>query len=290
MDFSFLPPQIYNSISNIPFDKLYEIRLRANFPITINYANKFAYLSNDGITMFSKNSIFCFKEDIEYIINRVTEHSIYAYNESIKQGFITTKDGIRIGLAGECVLNDGQVRTIKNFSSINLRIPHQILGCANEAYKYIYNNGKLNNSLIISPPSCGKTTILKDLTRLFNENKCINSIMIIDERGEFSLICGEKIDTIKYSNKLFAFNSGIRTLSPQIVIVDELMNEKDWECVSLAVFAGVKIVATCHGATIENIINKPHFINNIFDRYIILENQLFSGKIAKVYDENFNII
>lgn len=290
MDFAFLPNRIYNSISNIPIDNLYEIRLRIDYPITINYANKFAYLCTDGITMFAKNAIKCVGGDIEYIINCVTEHSLYAYNESIKNGFITTKDGIRIGLAGECVLNEGQVRTIKNFSSVNLRIPHEVIGCANDTYKYIYNKDKFNNTLIISPPGCGKTTILKDLVRLLNANKNINSILIIDERGEFSLISGEKIDNIKYSDKLFAFNSGIRALSPQIVITDELVNKGDWECVSQAVFSGVKIIATCHGATIENIINKHYFINNIFNRYVILENKLFSGRIDKVYDENFNLI
>ena len=290
MDLTFLPKRIYDAIINISIDKLFEIRLRTNFPIILNYKNQFVYLSYDGITMFAKNAIICINNDIEYIINFVTEHSIYAFNESIKNGFITTKDGIRIGLAGECVINDGQVRTIKNYSSINLRIPHEVLGCANDVYKYIYSKDKLNNSLIISPPSCGKTTILKDLARLLNENKNINSILIIDERGEFSSIFGEKIDNIKYSNKLFAFNSGIRSLSPQIVITDELMNEKDWECVALATFSGVKIIATCHGGSIENITNKPYFINNIFNRYIILENKLFSGKLDKVYDENFNLI
>ena len=289
MDLNFLPPQIKNALKNVPIEKVYELRLRTSFPVILNYSNISTYLNDDGISMFKDNAIICLDNDIEYIINTVTEHSLYAYNESIKRGYITTRSGIRIGLAGECVLVDGQVQTIKNFSSLNIRIPHQILGCAEKVFTHVLTY-KFNNTLIISPPACGKTTILKDLVRLINLSPLTNSILVIDERGEFSCVDGEKIDKIKYSDKLYAFTCGIRTLAPQIIITDELSDENDWHCVMLASRSGAKIIATCHGETLGDITSKPYFINGIFDKYIILENKIFKGIINHVYDKDFHII
>ena len=143
-------------------DNLYEIRLRKNFPIKIKYEFRYCYLTKQGISLLSENAIICNDEMINDIINNVSDHSIYSYNDQIQNGYITTCDGIRIGIAGECVFENGKIITIKNFQSLNIRIPHNIYGCADYVYGKIFQSN-IFNTLIVSPPFYGKTTLLKDL-------------------------------------------------------------------------------------------------------------------------------
>ena len=287
--FSFLPVKIKIILKNIECQFLYELRFRAGFPVTANYKNKRVYLTNNGIDYQDNDAVICTLEDIKQIINVVTEQSLYAFNDRIKQGFITTRCGVRIGIAGDCVIDNGQVTTIKNINSLNIRIPHDIEGCANKLLKYVNSNGKIYSSLLISPPTCGKTTMLKDLIKKLNTNN-IGSILVIDERGEFNHIGGVNIDTIRYSDKFYAFNYGIRSLSPSIIITDELSEVNDWKCAESAVNSGVKIIATCHGGEVDDIIKKRHFIKGIFDRYIVLKNDGIPGIIKNVYDKDYILI
>jgi len=128
MDISFLPKHYIDFIKTFGTDKLYEIRIRSGFPLKINFDEKY---------YISKNQFECSLKDIEYIISIVTERSVYAFNEHIKNGFITTKNGLRIGIAGECVLDDDKVTTIKKIQSLNIRIPHEIENCSKEIFPYL---------------------------------------------------------------------------------------------------------------------------------------------------------
>ena len=290
MDFSFLPNNIYDFIKVLNFDLIYEIRLRTGFNIKINYNNKTYYLTKNGLSTFSdeKFGIICQKKDIDYIIEKVTEYSIYAFNDRIKEGYLTTKSGVRIGVAGECVFIDQKIQTIKNFTSLNIRVPHQIYGCSNELYKYLISGTNIKNLLICSPPFLGKTTLLKDLAIKLN-NVNFGSILIIDERGEFQNIEGENIDKLIYVQKNYAFNFAIRAMSPSIIITDELNCESDWLCAKNAVNSGVKIIASCHCDTVEHLLNKSFFMRNIFDRYVFLNTNAF-GDIKCVFDKEFKQI
>lgn len=284
MDLSFLPKNYLDALSFVDLSKLTEIRMREGFPVTVIYSFKRAYLYEKGVSILSNSSILCKKEDINAVINTVTEYSVYAFNDMIKNGFLISKGGIRIGLGGECVTENGQVQTIKNISSLNIRIPHLIDGCAKDIYGFIYESGKINSSLIISPPFYGKTTMLKDTIKKLNElNKY--SILILDERGEFELIKGENIDKITYSDKLYGLKYGLRTLTPNVVITDELSNENDWDCALSAVTSGVSIIASCHGKSVFDLTKKTCFRKGVFDRYFILGDV---GILSEIYDGEFN--
>lgn len=278
MDLTFLPKHYVDFINLFGVDKLYEIRIRLGFPLKINYNNKF-YTSN--------NKFICTSFDINHIISLTTEKSVYAYNDFIKQGYITTKNGIRIGLSGECVFEGENIITIKNFTSLNVRIPHEIKDCSKEIFPYVCTESLLS-TLIISPPFYGKTTILKDLTRKLNETNKF-SILLVDERGEFEKINGENVDKIKYSNKKYAFSYGIRSLSPHVIITDELSGENDWFCVKNAIFSGVKVIASCHGKDLEEIKSKDYFIK-VFDRYVVLNDKGQADNEIKFYDGEFNLL
>ena len=192
MNLSFLPSKYLISLTKFDVDFLYEIRLRTGYPVKVNYSNKNYYLSESGLTNNQSQSLICSQLDIDYVVERITERSIYAFNDRLKDGYITTCEGIRIGIAGECVFNDGKIQTIKNFSSLNIRIPHLIDGCSTKIMPFIYSKGILNSTLIISPPFLGKTTLLKDIIKNLNSLN-IGSILVIDERGEFSAVKGENI-------------------------------------------------------------------------------------------------
>lgn len=288
MSLSFLPKVIYEPLSLLDYNKLFQIRLRADSEISVIYNKKNYYLSNNGVEKSQNNALICTKEYVNQIIDNVTEKSIYAFNEKLVNGFLTVKNGIRIGVAGECVIDRGKIITIKNISSLNVRIPHEIENCSKAFYPKIYNKGYLYNTLIISAPFCGKTTILKDLVRKLNE-KTNFSILIIDERDEFSTIKGKNIDIISLCDKQYGFNIGLRSLSPNVIICDELANENDWVYCNKAVLSGVKIIASCHANSIEDVFNKYAFKKGVFERYVLLNNSGF-GKLKAVYDEELNLI
>ncbi len=287
MKLKFLPNRYLFCLEKIDINLLYEIRLRTGFPVKLNYSNQNFYLCESGLTKNKINLLICNQKDIDYIINEITERSIYAYNDRLKDGYITTFNGIRVGIAGECVFDNKNIQTIKNFTSLNIRIPHQINGCSNKIMPFIYSNKIVNSTIIISPPFLGKTTLLKDIIINLNELD-FGAILVIDERGEFSQICGENIDNISYSNKDYAFNYGVRSMSPKIVITDELSTSSDWLCVKNAVSSGIKIIASCHSDSIENLKQKPYFINNLFDRYVVLDNNGMFGQAKYIYDKGLN--
>ena len=287
MEYTFLTDRIAKSLDKICTDKLYEIRFRCGFPVSINYEGKKFFLTENGISIYWNSAIICDQLLINSIIDNITEYSIYAFNERIKKGFLPLKNGVRVGVAGECVY-DEKLITVKNINSLNVRIPHEVSGSSDCFFDNIINSGDFYNTLIISPPFCGKTTILKDVAKKINAfyNK---NILIIDERGEFNNITGVNIDSIKYSDKLYAFDCGIRSMSPDIIITDELIGVDDWQCVFNAVNSGIKIISTCHAASIEEVLNKKFFKSGVFDRYIVLKKGRF-GELSYIFDKNFNSI
>lgn len=283
MTLNFLPKKILSALEKLDTDKLYHIRMRKGYSVSVIYDSSKAFLSDQGLTIFENKGIICDESDIKEIIETVTEHSVYAFNESIKQGFITTRDGIRIGLAGDCVFDNGNIITIKNFNSLSIRIPHKISGVSKKIFSYIANGRDIYNTLIISPPGFGKTTLLKDIAETLNNSYRL-SILIIDERNEFINVSGVNIDKIVFSDKLYALNYGIRSVAPEIVITDELGNISDWLAVRTAVNSGVKIIASCHGSDFNDLKKKENFTEGIFDRYIFLKGAGMPGQISSVYD------
>ncbi len=284
MDFSFLPKNIMSALSKIDVDKLCEIRLRKGFNIRLKMTDD----KNYPRYLFDAENkkIKCEEDDIKCILKHITEGSMYAFNDRIKQGFITIQDGIRVGVVGECVYDEEKLLSIKNISSLNVRIPHEIFGCADNIFEKICFNDTVLNTLIISPAGYGKTTILKDIARKLNEIGLYN-IVLIDERGEFLTVKGENIDSIMYSNKYYAFNVILRTMTPQVVITDELIDKSDWECVNNAVNSGVKVLASCHASEISGILNNENFISKLFDRYVLLNSEGQAGVVKAIYDKEF---
>ena len=281
MDFSFLGEEIANALKKVDFDKLTEIRIRRNFPVICKYSFERHYLTNNGVDKSNKKTIIIDDKRIDSIINLLTEHSIYAHNEKIKQGFLISKDGIRVGVVGDCVYDGGKLISIKNFSSLYIRIPHDIKDCSESFFSEIFQKNNIKNTLIISPPAFGKTTLLKDIA-LKLDNTNLFSILILDERGEFSSVSGENIDILRYTSKYHGFLVGLRSMSPNVIITDEICGENDWKYLDSAKNSGVKIIASIHSDGFESVKNKKEFIDNIFDCYVVLDGGKTPGVVKDI--------
>lgn len=273
-------------------EQIYEIRIKIGKPIFV-YSKYGESIVNYIAT----------KEDMKSLIQKISNYSLYAYEEDIKQGFITIKGGHRIGIAGECVMEKGEVKTIRNISSINIRVCSEIIGCSDKLIKYIYSQkeNRIFNTIIISPPKCGKTTILRDIAR--NISNGINSVglyghkvAVIDERSEIGAChfgipqndLGIRTDILDNCLKKEGMIMAIRSLSPEILICDEIGTKGDVEALVMAFNSGVNIITSIHGFTIEDLYKRNVFnelLNNgIIERAIVLSSRNGVGTVENVYE------
>jgi len=283
-----LPMNISGLIKDILYQKsVQEIRVRSDKPIIINTFNEEII-----VPYISKT------EDIKNILTKISNYSLYAYEEEIKQGYITIKGGHRIGIAGECVMVNGEVRTIRNISSINIRVCREVIGCSNELLSYVTDNSKLLNTLIVSPPKCGKTTLIRDLARNISNGFNVikgKKVSIIDERSEIAacyngnpqLDVGIRTDVLDNCLKREGILMAIRSLSPEVIICDEIGTNGDIEALNKAFNSGVNVIVTIHGDDLEDIYSRPILKNlfelKIIERVITLNNKKKVGNIDKVY-------
>lgn len=293
--FNIFPEWLYNKIAGDYLkDYIYEVRIRVGKPIVICYKGCYEKITiNNGL---KKNFIIATKDLIEYIVGMATKHSLYAYNNEIKQGYITTDSGIRIGICGQVVYDDKEVVTIKNISSLNIRIAHQVVNCSVSVIDLIVQNGRVKNTLIISPPGAGKTTMIRDIVTKLSNEKSIPNILVIDERyeiagvGEYSFNLGDGVDVISGAEKDYAFSNTIKTMSPTVMVTDEISNEKDIEEICQVARSGVSIIATAHAESVNDIKYKKYLSklldNKIFERIVVLSKRRGVGTVELVVDEN----
>jgi stage III sporulation protein AA len=234
---------------------------------------------------------------MEYISN----YSLYAFEEEIRQGFITINGGHRIGIAGKIIIEDDVIKGMKHISFINVRLAHQVKGCADQVLPYIINQqGKgIYHTLIISPPRCGKTTLLRDIIRQLSDGSSLlagMSIGVVDERSEIGACymgtpqneLGIRTDILDCCPKAKGMLMLIRSMSPQIIAVDELGSKEELEAIDYVIGCGCKLIATVHGSSLEDIRNKPTLgeliEKRLFERYIILSNVRGIGHLEEIYD------
>ena len=274
----FLPQNVKNAIKNLNFHYLYELRIRANQAIIVNYDGNYRYLGEYGLTERAENAISCSITDIQDCVYRAGNYSVYSVEEQLKQGFITAENGERLGIAGEYVFEKGQPLSLRNFSSLCIRVPHEIIGSAQVVYDRCMRD-RIRSILLMSPPGLGKTTILRDLARILSE-KSRKNILICDERGEISVgDIGSTCDVMRYADKITAFTSGIRAMRPDVIITDEL-SAIDCTAVRKATQAGIAVIASAHFSAMEKVENA---FKELFERYVLLDSSKI-GKIACIYD------
>ena len=288
-----LPEKIFKILDEkVNLKAVNELRFRADKPIVVCVSGKNYFLTENGVSSNLNNALYASKIAIEDIIFRASECSIYSVNEQIKRGFIVTDSGIRIGIGGNVVEENGQIKTMTNFSSCNMRFPHNVKNCSLCAYPYIVHDEKIENTLIISPPNAGKTTFLKDFVSQLSERKLSYNVLLLDERGELdNNVDSNFFDKIAFSTKKVGFENGIRSLSPDLIVTDEIGQEEDIDAIIYAITSGISVLATTHADSMETFLKKPLFQKvikeKIFKRYVLLSKRNGPGTFEGVYNENF---
>ncbi|EGT3615740.1 stage III sporulation protein AA [Clostridium perfringens] len=289
--FAVLPEKINSCLkdkSNL--NKLQEVRVKVGKPLSIVLDN------NETIFNYVITS-----DDVKAIIQKISNYSLYAFEEDIRQGYITIQGGHRVGLAGQCVIEHNSIKTIRNITSLNIRVCREVIGCSNSLINSLVENNRVNNTLIISPPKCGKTTLLRDITRNIS-----NGVSQIGLKGKRTVVIDERSEIAACYNGIPQMNVGIRTdvydnciksdgmmmavrgLSPEVIVCDEIGTHKDMEGLIMAYNSGVSIIATLHGRNIEELYRRPVFReiveNNVIDKVVILSAKKGVGTIEGIYD------
>lgn len=275
----FLPQKLKNALKYVNANYVYELRLRADKPTTINYHGKYLFLMPYGVSDNVQNAICLSKSEIESVVYSAGKFSVYSIEEQIKQGFISAEGGVRIGIAGEYVLEKGQPLTIRNISSLCIRVPHEVIDAGKDIFTR-YMSDRIVNVLVASLPGCGKTTILRDLARLISQTDRKN-VLICDERGELSFKnVGDTCDILLYADKLMAFEAGIRAMRPDVIITDEL-SVKDVMVMDKLFGSGVQVIASIHAKEINQL---PQNCFDSFDVIVFLKAGAI-GEIEYIYEK-----
>jgi stage III sporulation protein AA len=292
--FNFLPKNIAGLISQIPpkeKEELEEIRIRINRPMEITLKGAPRFLS-----------YIIQPEDAFHLLNKISHFSIYTLEEELKRGYITVSGGHRIGLAGKVILEEGKVKAIRDISSFNIRIAREKVGIAGPIIPYIFQGGWMH-TMVIGPPQTGKTTLLRDIARMISTGVPKRGIQackvgIVDERSEIAgcvngipqLTFGNRLDVLDGCPKAEGMMMMIRSMSPDVLIVDEIGRKEDAEAIQEAVHAGIKLIMTTHGTSIEEIRNRPSLKNilteRIFQRFVVLSRKDGPGTVTQILDAN----
>lgn len=294
----FLPKQIKKFLLNngIEVTEIQEIKIRTGKPLMI--------LCDEGefILRGPSGGIYIVTEaDIREMLEYISNYSLYTYENEIRQGFITIEGGHRIGLCGQTIVENGKIKNLRHISSINVRIAHELIGCADEVLPYLINEGNIVHTLIISPPRCGKTTLLRDLIRHISDgNQFIEgkNVGVVDERSEIGGCyrgvpqnqLGIRTDILDGCPKVEGMLMLIRSMGPEVIAVDEIGTKEDVHAVDYAMHCGCKMIATVHGKSLDEIREKPELgilvRDHKFERYIVLGNKRGVGSVEGIYDEN----
>ncbi len=267
-----------------------EIRLRKNKPLIIRFAKGEAFFDKNGSSSRDINGAFVVTPHlIESILRIISKNSLYALETELRNGFITVLGGHRIGFAGEIVLDNKSVKTQKNIASLNVRVARAVKDCAQKVLPYIIDpyNDRVLHTMIVSPPRCGKTTLLRDIIRnlsygITKPPLTPKHIGLVDERSEIAgcylgvpqLDVGPRTDVLDRSPKHQGMIMLVRSMGPEIIATDELGGEMDIEAVQQVVNAGVKLLTTVHGDDFEQLYTRPYLRQlidmNIFERFVFL--------------------
>lgn len=325
----FLPEEMADGLrhADIDWELAEEIRIRTGKPLLFYMDSEEYFLERDGTLVSSKNwkkdtflsvkkkirkedtanAFFCMGKQgqIKEILDKMSGYSMYAYEDELRQGYFTLEGGHRVGIAGKTVVEEAKVKTLKYFSCLNIRIAHEKKNCGRKVLGKIIENGRICNTLILSPPGCGKTTLLRDLIRLISNGFYYETkgkreyfpgmtVGVADERSEIGAAVrgvptadlGIRTDLMDGCPKHTGIFLLLRSMAPKVIAVDEIGSEKDFEAIRQAVNSGCTILATAHGNNRKELEKKEIFAafmrEHFFERYIVLSGRQGKGTVEDI--------
>ena len=274
--------------------RIQEIRIRLGQPLIVRTDRGEFGLDEDGYASSLDNAYRVTAKDLKEIMEFVSGYSPYAYEEELRNGYITIPGGNRIGICGKTVIDVNGVKTIRNISSVNIRMARAMEGCADKYMSYFFEEEKLCHTLILSPPCSGKTTFLRDLVRNLSD-KYRKNVGVVDERSEISgNYLGIRTDVLDGCPKSYGMLMLIRSMAPEVIAVDELGKKEDVEALEYCMNCGCTMIATVHAGDLEElkkkIIYKYMLENKLFKRIVVMSGAPKKGTIIGIYDDEGGVI
>lgn len=302
-----LAPPVRETLELLPAEiwkQVEEIRLREERPLMLVLAQGDVFVGPGGTTVSVPDEAYQVTgEDMRKTLQMMSNCSIYSLEEELRQGFITLRGGHRVGLTGKAVLERGRIRTLKYIAGINLRLARELLGVADKVMPYVINQKERvpYHTLIVSPPQGGKTTLLRDMIRQLSwgiPHLGVRGMKVgvVDERSEIGgsyagvpqKDLGPRTDVLDGCPKVEGMMMLIRAMSPQVIATDELGREEDVFALEEALHAGVKLLTTVHGYSVESLRRRPIMSRildrGIFERIVVLGFSLGVGTLEAVLD------
>jgi stage III sporulation protein AA len=297
-----LPLSLRNRIQTLPrtiLSGLEEVRIRQDRPLEVMAAGKTWFVSNNHqLKLDPRDCVLPTREECQKLLNLISNHSLYALEEELRLGYITVEGGHRIGLAGKVITEGGKVKHVRDVTGFNIRIARQIKGTGKPLLSSVLHQGEIKNLLIVSPPGCGKTTLLRDLARLVSsgEGCTARKVGIVDERSEIAGCVtgvpqhdvGPRSDILDACPKAEGMMMLIRSMSPEVLVVDEIGRKEDAAAIHEAIYAGVHLFTTAHGSSIDEVRKRPILRElleeGVFERIVLLSRRAGPGTIEAVYD------
>ncbi len=289
-------------LKGVAFHEIEELRLRVSQPLLVRTSDMDLFISQEGKVTSPNKAYVLKKEDLACALERMTHSSVYAAEEDLKQGFLTLPGGNRVGVTGEAVLQYGQVQTMKHISSLNVRLARDIPGRSLKILPLLINeDGSVCHTLLISSPRAGKTTLLRDLIRSISNGVPQlglrgQTVGVVDERGELAGMwqgvptydLGYRTDVLDGCPKAKGMSMMVRSMSPQVLAMDELGHTDDVAAILDALRTGVKIFSTAHAGSLEEARNRPVITQlldqGVFERLVVLSRQHGPGTIEGTYN------